>query len=244
MLWKTHSFPGLLCSAYQIEIIPLSCLLSISVILETHFQVSLLLAFQGGNSSHICIHADTLLKSTPPQKVRIAPQCLNAECPVMLLCFPTHIPCSFQHITLHLVSCGARRPYLSFFALKSHFRNCLPGPKITAHAWVSLPGEEKHLEQSSPPSFTSDKSQEAVSRYGLVCRLFHASSEAVRFLLRRHAASISLQGSGAEGWRWGIATHSATVSEPLVNVLPQIVWQRWAVPPLLTRTSKAECELP
>lgn len=73
----------------------------------------------------------------------------------MLFCFPAHIPCSFQHITLHLVSCGAWRPCLSFLALKSHFRNCLPRPKITTRAWVSLPNEEKHLEQPNPPSFTS-----------------------------------------------------------------------------------------
>lgn len=95
----------------------------------------------------------TLLKSSGSTSVLKHRKSLT-----LLFCFLSRIPCSFQHITLHLVSSGACRPCLSFLALKSHFRNCLLRPKITTNAWVSFPSEGNHMEQPSvwhPGSITS-----------------------------------------------------------------------------------------
>lgn len=48
---------------------------------------------------------------------------------MLLFCFPSHTPHSFQHITLLLVSCGAWRPCLSFFLWKIILETACPGQK-------------------------------------------------------------------------------------------------------------------
>lgn len=87
-----------------------------------------------GNGSDACTNvADTLRKGRPYRKAVIALQCLSEESP---WCSSSTQICSVETMFL-------------FFIVKSHFRNCLPRPKITVNAWVPFTSEGNHMEQPS-----------------------------------------------------------------------------------------------